>query len=68
MLVQAQTTSSSCRTMKKGRAIKKSTTTPTFIQSLPNELLLEIHTNVASRSFCSLYSAKMVCKKFNQLA
>ncbi|KAB2626252.1 F-box protein [Pyrus ussuriensis x Pyrus communis] len=56
------------KTMKKGKAMKKGTTTPTFIQSLRDELLLELLTKVTACSFHSLYSAKMVCKKFNQLA
>ncbi|RXH87817.1 hypothetical protein DVH24_034717 [Malus domestica] len=47
--------------------MKKGTTAPTFIQSLPNELFLEILTKAAFRSFHFLYSVKMVCKKFNQL-
>ncbi|CAN6586247.1 unnamed protein product [Malus baccata var. baccata] len=74
MLVQAQTTSSSYRTMKKGRtmkearAMKKGTMILTFMQSFPDKFLLEILTNVASRSFRYIYSTKMVCKKFNQLA
>ncbi|KAM2937966.1 hypothetical protein FF1_037810 [Malus domestica] len=50
--------------MKKGRVMKKGTI---FIQSLPNKLLLEILTKVVLCSFRSLYSAKMVCKKFNQV-
>ncbi|KAB2597112.1 hypothetical protein D8674_000032 [Pyrus ussuriensis x Pyrus communis] len=48
--------------------MKKGTMTLTFIQSLLDELLLEILTKVASCSFYSLYLAKMVCKKLNQLA
>ncbi|RXH87378.1 hypothetical protein DVH24_034278 [Malus domestica] len=55
------------KTMKKGRVMKKGTTTPDFIQSLPNKLLLGILTKVGSRSLRSLYSTKLVYKKFNQL-
>ncbi|RXH88524.1 hypothetical protein DVH24_000123 [Malus domestica] len=54
--------------MKKARTTKKDTTTPLFIQSLMGDLLVEILTKVASRSFHDLYSTKMVCKKFNQIA
>ncbi|KAB2635808.1 F-box protein [Pyrus ussuriensis x Pyrus communis] len=48
--------------------MKKGSMTPTFIQSLQDELVLEIFTKVASYFFRSLYFAKMVCNKFNQFA
>lgn len=67
MLVQEQTISSSSITIKKARTMKKSTTTPSFIQSLMDDLLVEILTKVASHSFHDPYSEKMVCNKFNQL-
>ncbi|CAN6718978.1 unnamed protein product [Malus baccata var. baccata] len=51
------------RTMKEARVMKKGTMTLTFMQSFPNKFLLEILTNVASRSFRYIYSTKMVCKK-----
>ncbi|RXH75765.1 hypothetical protein DVH24_039464 [Malus domestica] len=44
--------------------MKKAKTTSTPIQSLPNELLLQKLIKVASRY---LFSAEMVCKKFNQI-
>lgn len=53
--------------MKKTKAIDQGTTTPSFIEALPDELLQEILTKVASRSFHDLSLAKMVCKKFNHM-
>ncbi|RXH70671.1 hypothetical protein DVH24_013417 [Malus domestica] len=48
---------------------QKGTTTLTFIQSLSNKFLMEILTTKVTSGFLrSLYSTKMVCKKFNQLA
>lgn len=49
------------------RAMHQGITTPSFIEALPDELLLEIQTKVTSQSFHDLYSAKIVCKKFNHL-
>ncbi|XP_050130276.1 putative F-box protein At1g67623 [Malus sylvestris] len=38
------------------------------IQSLPNEVLVQVLARVASRSFDDLYSAKLSCKNFNESA